>query len=67
VSLDLGRDGAGFELEKLTSLITMYGVAVSELTETKDPAVEELTRELVTLRAAMIGALVQVGPSKPAR
>jgi hypothetical protein len=67
VSLNLGHDAVEFQLEQLTSLITMYGVAVSELKETRDPAVEELTRELMTLRAAMIGALAQVGPPKLTR
>jgi hypothetical protein len=63
VSLDLGHHAARFQLEQLNSLITMYSVAVGELANTHDPAVAKLMRELVTLRAAMIGALVQVGPA----
>ncbi len=41
----------------------MYSVALGELADTHDPGVEELMHELMTLRAAMIGALVQVGPA----
>jgi hypothetical protein len=67
VSLDLGHDPARFQFEQLTSLIAMYTVAVGELAETQDPAVAELLRELVTLRAAMIAALTRVGPSELAR
>jgi hypothetical protein len=61
VSLDLGHDTTGFQREQLTSLIAMYTVAVEELAQTHDPAVAALMRELVTLRAAMIGALARAG------
>ena len=44
--------------------IAMYTNAVGELAETGDPDVAPLAWELLTLRAEMIGALTQAGPSR---
>lgn len=64
VSLDPGRAADGLGEEKLVSLIAMYTNAVGELAGTGDPEVAPLAWELLTLRAEMIGALSQVGPSR---
>ena len=52
---------------ELVSLIAMYTTAVEELVSTGDPAVGQLARELLTLRAEAMGTLAQQGPSRADR
>lgn len=64
MSPDPGHAAADLEPDELASLIAMYTTAVGELTETRDPGVGGLTRELLTLRAQAITALAQHGWSR---
>jgi hypothetical protein len=64
VSQDLGHEGGTtLELEQLTSLFEMYGNAIDELVAMGDTRLQPLLEELVSLRASMLGALTQLGPS----
>jgi hypothetical protein len=65
VSLHAGHAAAAdLEPDELAALIAMYTTAVDELAETRDPGVNGLAQELLTLRAEATLALSQVGSSR---